>query len=42
MTVEQNLEQNMLQGETLAAIIASNQVDTIGKQLLEEEEYFFV
>ena len=34
LTVEQNLEENVLQGDTLSSIIASNQVDIIGKDLL--------
>ena len=34
--MEQTLKANVLQGDTLSSIIASNQVDTIGKKLLEE------
>ena len=32
LTVEQTLGENVLQGDTLSSIIASNQVDTIGKK----------
>ena len=42
LTVEQTLKENVLQGDTLSLIIASNQVDTIGKKLLEENpDYLF-
>ena len=42
LTVEQTLEENVLQGDTLSSIIASNQVDTIGKELLKEKpDYLF-
>ena len=42
LTVEQSLTENVLQGDTLSSIIASNQVDTIGKKLLEENpEYLY-
>ena len=40
LTVEQHLEENVLQGDTLSSIIASNQVDTIGKRLLKENPDF--
>ena len=36
LTVEQTLKENVLQRDTLYSIIASNQVDTIGKTLLED------
>ena len=42
LTVEQTLKENVLQGDTLSSIIASNQVDTIGKELLKEKNRFFV
>ena len=38
--MEQNLGENVLQGDTLSSIIASNQVDTIGKNLLKENPDF--
>ena len=38
--MEQHLKENVLQGDTLSSIIASNQVDTIGKQLLDENPDF--
>ena len=42
LTVEHTLKENVLQGDTLSSIIASNQVDTIGKKLLKENpEYLF-
>ena len=42
LSVEQTLKENVLQGDTLSSIIASNQVDTIGKDLLEENpDYLF-
>ena len=42
LTVEQTLKENILQGDTLSSIIASNQVDTIGKKLLEvSPDYLF-
>ena len=37
LTVEQTLKEIVLQGDTLSSIIASNQVDTIGKELLKEK-----
>ena len=40
LTVEQTLGENVLQGDTLSSIIASNQVDTIGKNLLKENPDF--
>ena len=40
LTVEQTLKENVLQGDTLSSIIASNQVDTIGKELLKEKPDF--
>ena len=40
LTVEQTLKENVLQGDTLSSIIASNQVDTIGKKLLKENPDF--
>ena len=40
--MEQSLTENVLQGDTLSSIIASNQVHTIGKKLLEENpEYLY-
>ena len=39
-TVEQSLDENILQGDTLSSIIASNQVDSIGKELLIEQPDF--
>ena len=42
LTVEHTLKENVLQGDTLSSIIASNHVDTIGKKLLEENpDYLF-
>ena len=42
LSVEQTLKENVLQGDTLSSIIASNQVDTIGKELLENiPDYLF-
>ena len=42
LTVEHNLKENVLQGDTLSSIIASNQVDIIGKKLLKENpDYLF-
>ena len=42
VTVEHNLKENVLQGDTLSSIIACNQVDKMGKKLLEENpEYLF-
>ena len=42
LTVEQTLKENVLQGDTMSSITASNQVDTIGKKLLEENpDYLF-
>ena len=41
-TVEHKLKENVLQGDTLSSIIASNQVDTNGKKLLKDDpEYLF-
>ena len=40
MTVEKNLKENVLQGDTLSSITASNQVDTFGKELLKNEPEF--
>ena len=41
-TVEHKFKENVLQGDTLSSIIASNQVDTIGKKLLKDNpEYLF-
>ena len=42
LTVEQTLKENVLQGDTLSSIIASNQVDTIGKKLLKENPDFLL
>ena len=40
--MEQTLKENVSQGDTLSSIHASNQVDTIGKKLLEENpDYLF-
>ena len=39
-TVEQSLDENILQGNTISSIIASNQVDLIGKELLIEQPDF--
>ena len=39
-TVEQNLEEHVLQWDTLSSTIASNQVDSIGKELLNENPNF--
>ena len=36
LTMEQTVQENVLQGDTLLSIIASNQVDTIGNAMLEE------
>ena len=42
LTVEHTLKENVLQGDTLSSIIASNHVDTIGKKLLEKNpDYLF-
>ena len=38
--VEQKLSKLVLQGDTWGPIMASNQVDTFGKQLIEEEPSF--
>ena len=38
--VEQHFKKVVLQGDTWGPIMASNQVDTLGKQLLEEEPSF--
>ena len=40
LTVEQDLKENVLQGDTLSSIIASNQVNTIEKKLLDENTDF--
>jgi hypothetical protein len=40
--VEQILKENVLQGDTLSSIIASNQVDTIGKKTFKRKSRFFV
>ena len=40
LTVEHNLEENVLQGDTLSSITASNQVDVIGQDLLMEHPDF--
>ena len=41
-TLEHNLKENVLQGDTLSSIIASNQVDIIGKKLLKKNpDYLF-
>ena len=42
LTVQQTLEVNVLQGDTLSSIIASKQVDTIGKRLLKENPDFLL
>ena len=40
--MEQALKEHLLQGDTLSSIIASNQVDTIGKELLKDNpDYLF-
>ena len=41
-TVEHTLKENVLQGDTLSSIIASNQVDTIGKKLLEDKPEYLI
>ena len=38
--VEKHFQKVVLQGDTWGPIMASNQVDTFGKQLLEEEPSF--
>ena len=40
LSVEQQFPKLVLQGDTWAPIMASNQVDTFGKQLIEEEPSF--
>ena len=42
LAVKQTLTETVLQGDTLSSIIASNQVDTIGRELLKEKpDYLF-
>ena len=42
LTVEQHLKENVLQGDTLSSIIASNQEDKIGKKLLDKTLIFYI
>ena len=42
MTDEQTLDSVVLQGDTWGPALASNQVDTIGKECLDENKYLFM